>query len=532
MAVVQISKIQVRRGQKYSNTGVPQLSSGEFAWAVDAQELYIGNGSIAEGAPFVGNTRVLTENSNIIELLGGYQFAGDSNAISGTVPRSLQAKLDEYVSVLDFIPADDLTTVIAGNTDANAYFQTAVDQLFEIGSTKFKKKLIVPPGTYRFDSDLYIPSTTFIEGENKNTVILRFGSNNIKFKSLNEDGNVIYEGEYDSTHHPQNIIISGIGVEFTTGQLQISGITDTLFTELVIKSSYIPAINESYNFRTNDGTIFWQNDIEDRSTNNVQFRNCTFSNLPVGFNCVQTAAFATQLIFDYCEFKYCGLGVRVDGTTNQLTNWQFRNCNFSDISEHAFLANYGTGTQFIQSNFRLCGNGPKGNADTPISYIIEFNEGSTNVVTGCSFDRLGAAGVSSSLTSPGLSEVKGGGLVEIIDRVSTDIFISNGPRPLAVFSALNSNTQIEYTLTLGTSIRRGTLLLGVEKDRGNFSLSDTYQYSTGDLLMTEFNFDAVLRNNYDEGLSDSAPDTLVLTYVNPSATGASGSISYSVTYSV
>ena len=45
MAVVQISKIQVRRGQKNSNSVIPQLSSAEFAWSVDSQELYIGNGS-------------------------------------------------------------------------------------------------------------------------------------------------------------------------------------------------------------------------------------------------------------------------------------------------------------------------------------------------------------------------------------------------------------------------------------------------------------------------------------------------------
>ena len=43
MAVVQISKIQVRRGRKNGESGIPQLSSGEFAWAVDSQELFIGN---------------------------------------------------------------------------------------------------------------------------------------------------------------------------------------------------------------------------------------------------------------------------------------------------------------------------------------------------------------------------------------------------------------------------------------------------------------------------------------------------------
>ena len=35
MAVVQISSIQVRRGQKNIGSGLPQLASGELGWAVD-----------------------------------------------------------------------------------------------------------------------------------------------------------------------------------------------------------------------------------------------------------------------------------------------------------------------------------------------------------------------------------------------------------------------------------------------------------------------------------------------------------------
>ena len=61
MAVVQISRIQIRRGKKNAGTGLPQLASGEFGWAVDSQELFIGNGSVAEGAPYVGNTKLLSE---------------------------------------------------------------------------------------------------------------------------------------------------------------------------------------------------------------------------------------------------------------------------------------------------------------------------------------------------------------------------------------------------------------------------------------------------------------------------------------
>jgi len=54
MAVVQISRIQLRRGKRNEGSGLPQLASGELAWCVDTQELFIGNGAVSEGAPAVG----------------------------------------------------------------------------------------------------------------------------------------------------------------------------------------------------------------------------------------------------------------------------------------------------------------------------------------------------------------------------------------------------------------------------------------------------------------------------------------------
>ena len=74
MAVVQISRIQVRRGQKNQGSGVPQLSGGEFGWAVDSRELYIGNGSVAEGAPAVGNTKIITEHDDLFTLANTYTY--------------------------------------------------------------------------------------------------------------------------------------------------------------------------------------------------------------------------------------------------------------------------------------------------------------------------------------------------------------------------------------------------------------------------------------------------------------------------
>ena len=74
MAVVQISRIQIRRGQKNAGSGLPQLASGELGWAVDSQELFIGNGSVAEGSPAVGNTKVLTQYDNIFTLADSYTY--------------------------------------------------------------------------------------------------------------------------------------------------------------------------------------------------------------------------------------------------------------------------------------------------------------------------------------------------------------------------------------------------------------------------------------------------------------------------
>ena len=74
MAVVQISRIQIRRGQKNQGSGLPQLASGELAWAVDTQELFVGNGAVAEGAPYVGNTKVLTEHDNLLDLIDQYVY--------------------------------------------------------------------------------------------------------------------------------------------------------------------------------------------------------------------------------------------------------------------------------------------------------------------------------------------------------------------------------------------------------------------------------------------------------------------------
>jgi hypothetical protein len=228
MAVVQISKIQQRRGQKLLS-GLPQLSSAELAWAVDTQELYIGNGSVGEGAPYVGNTRILTEHDNLLALAGSYKFAEPDLSITASVFRSIQTKLDEIeVSVIDFGPEPD------PSTDHTEYFHIAFNQLFQNADTKFRKVLVVPNGHYYFKTTLKIPSNVILKGETRTGVILDIGTTGIEF--LSESGSDVLT--FTSTNRPENISIGNLTIAFTSGETNLTGLKDSRFENITWKGTY------------------------------------------------------------------------------------------------------------------------------------------------------------------------------------------------------------------------------------------------------------------------------------------------------
>ena len=47
MAIVQISQITNRKG---INSNLPQLAGAELGWSTDTRQLYIGNGTLQDGA--------------------------------------------------------------------------------------------------------------------------------------------------------------------------------------------------------------------------------------------------------------------------------------------------------------------------------------------------------------------------------------------------------------------------------------------------------------------------------------------------
>lgn len=528
MAVVQISRIQIRRGRKNSGIGVPQLSSGELAWAIDSQEFFIGNGSIDEGAPYVGNTKILTEHDNILELAASYIFAGSDTSIVNPIPRSLQSKLDEYVSILDFGAVPD------GSTDCVQAFERAFEDLFQNADSKFKKKLFVPNGIYLLDSDLRIPSTAIIEGENQNQAILEIGSNNILF--VTEQGLEI--GDFTSVNRPTNISISNISIRRSTGRLVLSGIKNSVFTDIKFLGEYQLG-NSVTDIDTRSSAVYWENNVEGIKVDKILFNRCIFQYHPLAIRCDQSIVSETNIDLRDCLFEVCHNGIYIDGITGQINKWNIFDCVFSSIHQEALLTTAGKKLLVSRSKFTNCGNGT-GAASSPLTPIISFGEYIGNIVSDCTTNRHESAFVVSNNTIDSIPEVLNANSTSINDKNYAEIFLSDSFRPLAIFSSLSRYIFIEYTLNLGTYSRTGVIKLSITEDKEFVSISDEYFYSSesptspGGALMTNFEFSVDLRNNtgWDDSTLGTNPETLVLYYMNPLLNGQIGSISYTVSYGV
>ena len=272
MAVTQISRIQVRRGRKLSPTGIPQLASGEVAWAVDSQELFIGNGSVAEGAPYVGNTKILTEHDNILALISSYKFGGadEDSVVPFSVSRSFQSKIDEIqVSVVDFGGVGD---GVADNVDA---FETAFSQLFQNTVETYRKVLVVPNGEYVFDSDLRVPSYVVLMGETQHGVTLRF-NNGSGLKFVEAIGGFETLATFTQELRPQYIQISNLVIE--TAQSDLSGAKDVLFEKVIFKGDYTLA-NPALFPQEQTAEVFWTNTRLGYEVADIKFKSCEFVNI-------------------------------------------------------------------------------------------------------------------------------------------------------------------------------------------------------------------------------------------------------------
>lgn len=177
MAIVQISRITQRKGLQEN---LPQLAGAEFGWSVDERRLFIGNGTLAEGAPVIGNTEILTEFSEIIPLVQDYTYSGEAatgySVQTGPSPGtpvqvSLQNWMDQFATVKDFGAVGD------GITDDTAAINRALYQIYcrEINPA-IRRSLFFPAGVYLVTGTINIPPYATLEGEGPRNSIIQMAT--------------------------------------------------------------------------------------------------------------------------------------------------------------------------------------------------------------------------------------------------------------------------------------------------------------------------------------------------------------------
>ena len=180
MAIVQISRITQRKGLAID---LPNpLAGAELGWATDERKLYIGNGTLVDGAPVIGNTEVLTEFSDVLALATAYTYQGQSasyTAQTGLTPstpvsQSLQSRLDSNAIITDFGATGD-GSLDGSGTDVTANINNALYQLYcRQVNPQIRRTLYFPAGVYIISDTLEIPPYCNLQGDGPESTIFYF----------------------------------------------------------------------------------------------------------------------------------------------------------------------------------------------------------------------------------------------------------------------------------------------------------------------------------------------------------------------
>lgn len=578
MAVVQISKIQVRRGRK-NQTNLPQLSGGEFGWAVDTQQLFIGNGSVSEGSPFVGNTEILTERSNIFNLLGAYvysngvlQTGADSNS---PYSRSLQQKLDDIVSVRDFGAQGDFSNGIG--TDDTAAIQRAIDQLYLNSTNKSSArshiKLKIPAGVYKISSTIYVPSNINLIGDGPdNTIIYQINPDYPVFQTVassSTPGTYVKFEFMNSDNAPKNVYIEGVTFQRDTGITQQKPIAflDCLRDSHFNKCKFIGTWNNGTGEEVSPTISGSSSAINIRglgsvTTDNVLFSDCKFTHVAHAVYCDYDS---NKITFNQCSFINLFRGLTLAKTSTSTVGQNFgpqdyviENCTFDKVDAEAlrvFNNSSSDGHRSLNNKFYDVGNN-SAEQSQPNTPIIDFGL-SDSYSNGDYFQRnISIIDIDANKTSSPsrlvayLPDVLGINNVSYPSRSLALLDSTPVSTPKILLKApawAPSKVIIDYVIRKNSNdlYRTGTLTISVHPDMASgvirptmsddfvyYGLAETIGNSVGGNLQfyaTVSNLPSVKINSTTLVESVQERPTLIVRYSNPTGPGGEASITYKVT---
>lgn len=540
MAVVQISRIQIRRGQKNTGTGLPQLASGELGWAIDSQELYIGNGAVSEGAPAVGNTNILTEHSNLFEFASSYTYESQDGVVqtgassSSPIQRSLQDRLDDIVSVRAFGCNGD-------GTNCTSDLQRAIDQLFLNPATKSTAQsrviLHMEPGEYVIDGTIYLPPYTTIVGAGSDKTIITLTSNGPIFQTVNGSstpGNPANDATSTTETQARHIKLSGMtlansGMESLQQGLKLDSCRDSIFEDLKFTGSYrsgFPVHSTSIGIGLNalSSVVTCKNNL---------FKNIKITGHSYGVSSVWDIE---NNKFEDCYFETLANGIVFGegitlGLQGQLVGPTHNNISdsvFKDIDRKGIWIN--AGQYNISKNNKFFGVGNLGGTSANATYsVIHFND-LYNQTDNDYFERLPELSFQSEFASdPFVPVVEGNAFFE--NNFNCKVGVGEVPTPVTLFKLPADSTKVYnvdywYNSTAYNALRSGNLSIVLDKATDDLQIIDEYDYVGDFTYKDRLIFNAVLSDlDSDPG---AEKETLSVTIQN-TALGDDASIKFKVT---
>lgn len=528
MAIVQISRIQQRKGLQVD---LPQLAGGELGWSVDQRRLFIGNGTLVEGAPVIGNTEVLTEFSNILEFASTYTYQGAAAgyiAQTGPTPtapvtQSIQSRLDSYCVITDFGAVGD------GVTDCTEAINRALFQIYcRQTNTAVRRGIFFPAGVYLVTESILIPPYAFLYGEGARSSVIKLDlASDISTlnsyvartaDSLQQFGANIGT---NSATPPQDITIEDMG--FASLQTTDIFLVDQTLDISFNNCSFVGPLTQAQivdPLQRGDIAGVRFNSTASLITTNCNFFECSFNNLTYG---TYASDYIRDAAFTDCDFSYLYQGAYLGGPTVDSTiggpkGWAFLHSTFDKIYEEGIVFDGVNLNISGYNSFYDVANHFGGDLGTPFAPCINIYS-DNNVSIGDVFARPDPANLifpRVNLHNTASTALTQGNMLQIgqYHRTSGGLLNTNGSASnenlFTISTVETSSFRVDYTFLRDTAKRYGSFTV---VGGPNLNYSDDY---------TE---------NIATGLTLTAVEGAGTIIVNYSTTaGSNGLFYYSITY--